>query len=59
MYLHGGPHCDACNLTLLKLIALIKGYKVLIPYYSGTVGFGMKFLKSLVGQVYDLDVPSC
>lgn len=53
---HGGPHGhgDAC-ITLMKYMLLKMGYAVLIPNYSGSVGFGQDYLEGATGNIGTTD----
>jgi dipeptidyl aminopeptidase/acylaminoacyl peptidase len=53
---HGGPHgyCEP-SIDLLKYILLKCGYMILFPCYTGTIGFGQKFLKGAIEKLGDID----
>lgn len=39
--IHGGPHVSAdAGLTPMKYLLLESGYTILIPNYSGSIGYG-------------------
>eukprot|EP00828_Plagiopyla_frontata_P046180 TRINITY_DN811_c0_g1_i4.p1 TRINITY_DN811_c0_g1~~TRINITY_DN811_c0_g1_i4.p1 ORF type:complete len:668 (-),score=77.58 TRINITY_DN811_c0_g1_i4:73-1926(-) len=53
--IHGGPHSTSGAFTLMRLIFLLKGYNVLVPNYTGTLGYGQKFVDDLLGKVSVLE----
>lgn len=54
--MHGGPHgATEPTLTLVRYIFLKLGYAILMPNYSGSVGFGSKHLKGALGNVGKTD----
>jgi len=58
---HGGPHSSApFNMFLKeKLLWATLGYNLCIVNYRGSVGFGLKFLEELSGNVFEMDVNDC
>ena len=49
---HGGPHgaVDPC-LTLFRYCLLKMGYALLLPNFSGSAGFGQKYLEGALGNI--------
>jgi hypothetical protein len=60
-FIHGGPFMCAPqdSFTLDTLFLVLQGYCVLIVSYRGTVGFGKRFMDSLLGKVGSIDVEDC
>ncbi|KAI0791089.1 alpha beta-hydrolase [Abortiporus biennis] len=57
---HGGPHganTTAFNASLATFA--LDGYAVSLPNYTGSVGFGNKYVKKLLGAIGQLDVDDC
>ena len=48
--IHGGPHSTPGGFTLLRLIFLLKGYNVLVPNYTGTLGLIYKKKRKYLGM---------
>jgi len=44
---------------LQRNFLLLQGYCVLVVNYRGTIGFGKKFLESLLGNIGSVDVEDC
>ena len=59
--LHGGPFGASPYQMLLqsRLFLLAQGYSLLIVNYSGSTGYGNKFMDSLLGQIGVKDVEDC
>lgn len=60
-FIHGGPFMclPQDSFTLDTLFLILQGYCVLIVNYRGTVGFGKRFMDSLLGKVGSIDVEDC
>jgi len=60
-FIHGGPFMclPQDSFTLDTLFLVLQGYCVLIVSYRGTVGFGKRFMDSLLGKVGSIDVEDC
>jgi len=49
---HGGPHGSNVNmLTSLRYILLRLGYGLLYPNFSGSVGYGQKFINNCLKNI--------
>jgi len=54
--LHGGPHGVLTGLfTVTKHYALYKGYNLLCPNFTGSTGYGQKFLEDLPTRIGQID----
>ncbi len=54
--LHGGPHGALTGLfTVSKHYALYKGYNLLCPNFTGSTGYGQKFLDNLPTKIGQID----
>ncbi|KJA17776.1 hypothetical protein HYPSUDRAFT_191754 [Hypholoma sublateritium FD-334 SS-4] len=59
-YPHGGPHGTASIAFSAPTAALaLEGYTISFPNYSGSLGYGEKFLLALLGRCGELDVQDC
>ncbi|KAH8582958.1 prolyl oligopeptidase family [Cryptosporidium sp. chipmunk genotype I] len=57
LFLHGGPHSIITtnyNHFLTFLVSI--GYTILAPNYTGSIGFGDNYTKSLIGRCFEADV---
>ncbi|CUV06305.1 unnamed protein product [Cryptosporidium hominis] len=57
LFLHGGPHSVTTtnyNFFLVFLVSI--GYTVLAPNYTGSIGFGDNYTKSLIGHCFETDI---
>ena len=56
--IHGGPFSASPQdmFLLQRLFLVMQGYLVLVVNYRGTIGFGNKFMNSLLGHIGDRDV---
>ncbi|TFK48157.1 alpha/beta-hydrolase [Heliocybe sulcata] len=56
-YPHGGPHSASSSAFQASLAAyVLAGYTVSLPNYTGSTGFGQKYIEKLLGQAGTLDV---
>lgn len=54
--IHGGPHgAMEPTMTMLRYILLKLGYAILMPNYSGSVGFGPEYLKGALTDIGNKD----
>jgi acylaminoacyl-peptidase len=54
--IHGGPHGSGdVSLTFFKYLLLQAGYTILIPNFSGSIGFGKKHLEGALGKIGEYD----
>ncbi|KAJ7224591.1 Alpha/Beta hydrolase protein [Mycena pura] len=59
-FIHGGPHNATTTAFSAEVAFLaIAGYTVSQPNYSGSIGFGETFVRSLLGNCGTLDVQDC
>ncbi|PPR01816.1 hypothetical protein CVT24_001680 [Panaeolus cyanescens] len=57
---HGGPHASASTEFYPLITALVlEGYTVSQPNYTGSLGYGDKFVRALLGKCGTLDVEDC
>ncbi|KAG7443189.1 alpha/beta-hydrolase [Guyanagaster necrorhizus] len=57
---HGGPHATTTTVFVPSTSALaIEGYAISQPNYTGSLGFGEKYVRALMGQCGTLDVSDC
>lgn len=57
MFLHGGPHAVYTGIsTVTRQYLLKKGYNMLMPNFTGSLGYGQKFVEDLVGKIGETDV---
>jgi acylaminoacyl-peptidase len=53
---HGGPHASVDpSLTLMRYVLLKAGYVLLMPNFSGSVGFGSHHLQAALGSIGQVD----
>ncbi|KAL4071637.1 Alpha/Beta hydrolase protein [Scleroderma yunnanense] len=58
--IHGGPHTTSTvAFTPLVLALALEGYTISMPNYTGSMGFGERYIQKLVGQCGTLDVGDC
>lgn len=54
--IHGGPHGYAdSTLTYFKYLLLKAGYTVVYPNFTGSAGWGKKFLEGALGRIGEVD----
>ncbi|KAG8829257.1 hypothetical protein FRC17_006885 [Serendipita sp. 399] len=54
---HGGPHAVTPLSFSAPLVALVLcGYNVSLPNYTGSLGYGQKWVEALLGKIGSLDV---
>ncbi|KAH7927715.1 alpha beta-hydrolase [Leucogyrophana mollusca] len=59
-YPHGGPHSTSTTAFSPAAIALaLEGYTLSMPNYTGSLGFGEKWVQKLIGECGTLDVGDC
>ncbi|KAF8438494.1 Alpha/Beta hydrolase protein [Boletus edulis BED1] len=57
---HGGPHASSVtSFTPGVLAYALEGYTVSLPNYTGSMGFGEKYIQNLLGKCGALDVADC
>ncbi|KAG9308672.1 Alpha/Beta hydrolase protein [Chiua virens] len=57
---HGGPHSVYTTSFLPLVTALaLEGYTLSMPNYTGTLGYGDKYIQKLVSQIGSLDTSDC
>ncbi|KAF8970622.1 Alpha/Beta hydrolase protein [Flammula alnicola] len=57
---HGGPHGATSTAFSATTTALVlEGYTLSLPNYTGSPGYGEKFLQDLIGRCGELDVEDC
>ncbi|KAF9228216.1 alpha/beta-hydrolase [Gyrodon lividus] len=57
---HGGPHASSVTAFTPSVIAYaLEGFTVSLPNYTGSVGFGEKYIQELLGKCGELDVSDC
>lgn len=53
---HGGPHSSFMQtLTGLRYILLKLGYGLLMPNFSGSIGYGKAHLNAALGKIGEID----
>ncbi|THH33349.1 hypothetical protein EUX98_g805 [Antrodiella citrinella] len=58
--IHGGPHGSSTTAFSPVGIALaLEGYVVSAPNYTGSVGYGDKYVRKLLGNIGDIEVKDC
>ncbi|TCD66245.1 hypothetical protein EIP91_001608 [Steccherinum ochraceum] len=58
--IHGGPHGSCPTGFFASTTALaLEGYVISCPNYTGSVGFGDKYIRKLLGYIGSLDVEEC
>jgi len=56
-FLHGGPHDVYTGMsTVMRQCLIKKGYNLLMPCFTGSLGYGQKFVEDLAGKVGETDV---
>lgn len=53
---HGGPHGNCCGFSAVRTTMLLRGYKVLLPNFTGSCGFGQKHIENLMKNIGQRDV---
>lgn len=54
---HGGPHsCSSTDFSLNNAILVRLGISLVMPNYTGSTGFGRKFVNALVGKIGTNDI---
>lgn len=54
--IHGGPHgASDATLTSFKYLFLESGYTILIPNFSGSTGYGVKYLENAIGKIGEVE----
>ncbi|KAI5121465.1 hypothetical protein M0805_003922 [Coniferiporia weirii] len=57
---HGGPHTSSTNAFNPFYAALaLENYTLYLPNYTGSLGYGMKHVKELLGKCGEVDVQDC
>ncbi|KAH7911153.1 Alpha/Beta hydrolase protein [Hygrophoropsis aurantiaca] len=57
---HGGPHATSTTAFSPGTTALVlEGYTISQPNYTGSMGFGEKYIQKLLGQCGTLDIAEC
>ncbi|KAH0833856.1 Alpha/Beta hydrolase protein [Lanmaoa asiatica] len=57
---HGGPHASSVtSFTPGVLAYALEGYTISLPNYTGSMGFGEKYIQELIGKCGTLDVADC
>ncbi|KAF9035745.1 acylaminoacyl-peptidase [Hymenopellis radicata] len=57
---HGGPHATwATSWTPATTALALEGYTILLPNYTGSLGYGERYVQALRGQCGTLDVEDC
>ncbi|KAG1801305.1 Alpha/Beta hydrolase protein [Suillus variegatus] len=55
--LHGGPHATSTTSFFPAVVALaLEGYTLNIPNYTGSMGFGQRYIQKLLGHCGSMDV---
>jgi acylaminoacyl-peptidase len=55
--LHGGPHASSTTSFYPATVALaLEGYTLSLPNYTGSMGFGEKYIQKLLGHCGTMDV---
>ncbi|KAI0077008.1 alpha beta-hydrolase [Panus rudis PR-1116 ss-1] len=58
--IHGGPHGGSVTaFNSLNAVVALNGFTLSYPNYSGSVGYGDKYVRKLIGRIGDLDVKDC
>ncbi|KAF8838080.1 alpha/beta-hydrolase [Paxillus ammoniavirescens] len=57
---HGGPHASSVTSFTPSVVAYaLEGFTVSLPNYTGSMGFGEKYIQKLLGKCGELDVGDC
>jgi len=57
LFLHGGPHAVYTGIsTVLRQYLINQGYNLLMPAFTGSLGYGQKFIEDLLGKIGEIDV---
>ncbi|KAF8188652.1 Alpha/Beta hydrolase protein [Pholiota molesta] len=57
---HGGPHGTTSTAFSPNTVAFVlEGYTLSLPNYTGSPGYGERFLQALIGRCGELDVQDC
>ncbi|KAI0341185.1 alpha/beta-hydrolase [Trametopsis cervina] len=57
---HGGPHSgNIVGFSAVSAALAIEGYVISYPGYTGSIGFGEKHVKELMGRIGTLDIEDC
>jgi acylaminoacyl-peptidase len=57
VFLHGGPHAVYTGIsTVTRQYLVKKGYNLLMPCFTGSMGYGAKFMEDLAGKIGEIDV---
>ncbi|KAF9033208.1 Alpha/Beta hydrolase protein [Panaeolus papilionaceus] len=57
---HGGPHVgSSTEFSPLTSVLILEGYTISQPNYTGSLGYGDKFVHALLGRCGKLDVQDC
>ncbi|KAJ3742795.1 Alpha/Beta hydrolase protein [Lentinula detonsa] len=57
---HGGPHgANVVSFSAPVCFLALEGYTVSLPNYTGSTGYGEKYIRALIGQCGQLDVGDC
>ncbi|KAF8898201.1 Alpha/Beta hydrolase protein, partial [Mucidula mucida] len=57
---HGGPHATwATSWTPATTALALEGYTISLPNYTGSLGYGERYVQALRGQCGTLDVEDC
>ena len=61
LMIHGGPHGSAPKNKFIKqrLHLLSLGYNLCVVNYRGSLGYGLKNVEKLWGNIFDMDVQDC
>ncbi|KAJ3762531.1 Alpha/Beta hydrolase protein [Lentinula raphanica] len=57
---HGGPHgASVVAYTASVCFLALEGYTISLPNYTGSTGYGERYIRSLIGKCGTLDVGDC
>ncbi|KAJ3537442.1 hypothetical protein NM688_g6689 [Phlebia brevispora] len=57
---HGGPHSTMTTaFNAWTSTFALEGYTIAMPNYTGSLGFGEKYVRELLGRIGSLDVEDC
>ncbi|KAF5342853.1 hypothetical protein D9757_014920 [Collybiopsis confluens] len=58
--IHGGPHAaESVTFTPSTVASALEGYTISVPNYTGSTGYGEKYIRALIGKCGTLDVGDC